>query len=42
MKPAESTTIEAVKWQKAAGAFISYDPNYRPSLWKSKEDAVKK
>lgn len=27
---------------KAAGALISYDPNYRPSLWKSKEDAVKK
>ena len=27
---------------KAAGVLISYDPNYRPSLWKSKEDAVKK
>ena len=27
---------------KAAGALISYDPNYRPSLWKSKEHAVKK
>lgn len=41
-EPAESTTIEAVKMAKAAGALISYDPNYRPSLWKSKEDAVKK
>mgnify|MGYP000781679370 CR=1 FL=1 len=27
---------------KAAGVLISYDPNYRPSLWKSKEYAVKK
>ena len=27
---------------KAAGVLISYDPNYRPSLWKSKERAVKK
>ena len=41
-EPAESTTIEAVKMAKAAGVLISYDPNYRPSLWKSKECAVKK
>ena len=27
---------------KAAGVLISYDPNYRPSLWKNKEYAVKK
>ena len=27
---------------KAAGVLISYDPNYRPSLWKSKGYAVKK
>jgi sugar/nucleoside kinase (ribokinase family) len=27
---------------KAVGVLISYDPNYRPSLWKSKEYAVKK
>lgn len=27
---------------KAAGVLISYDPNYRPSLWKNKECAVKK
>lgn len=36
-EPAESATIEAVKMAKAAGVLISYDPNYRPSLWKSKE-----
>lgn len=41
-EPAESTTIEAVKMAKAAGVLISYDPNYRSSLWKSKEYAVKK
>ena len=41
-EPAESTTFEAIKMAKTAGALISYDPNYRPSLWKSKEYAVKK
>ena len=41
-EPAESATIEAVKMAKEAGVLISYDPNYRPSLWKSKERAVKK
>ena len=41
-EPAESATIEAVKMAKAAGVLISYDPNYRPSLWKSKGYAVKK
>lgn len=41
-EPAEGETIEAVKMAKEAGALISYDPNYRPSLWKSKEIAVEK
>ena len=41
-EPAESATIEAVKMAKAVGVLISYDPNYRPSLWKNKECAVKK
>lgn len=41
-EPAEGATIKAVKMAKEAGALISYDPNYRPSLWKSKEIAVEK
>lgn len=41
-EPAERATIEAVKMAKSAGVLISYDPNYRPSLWKNKECAVKK
>lgn len=27
---------------KKSGAIISYDPNYRPLLWRSKEDAIEK
>ena len=38
--PARSATIEAIKLAKEAGAVISYDPNYRASLWKSQEIAV--
>lgn len=39
-EPARSATFFAVKEAKAAGAVISYDPNYRPLLWKSEEEAV--
>ncbi len=35
----ESTTIYAIEKAKEFGAIISYDPNYRESLWKSKEEA---
>ena len=41
-EPAKSATIEAVKMAKAAGVLISYDLDYRPSLWISIERAVKK
>ena len=34
-EPARSTTLAAIKTAKAAGALISYDPNYRASLWHS-------
>ncbi|MGN0323626.1 MAG: carbohydrate kinase [Oliverpabstia sp.] len=40
-EPARSATFFAVKEAKAAGAVISYDPNYRALLWKSEEEAVK-
>jgi len=32
-EPARSAALEAVKVAKAAGAKISYDPNWRPALW---------
>ncbi len=39
-EPARSATFYAVEQAKAAGAVISYDPNYRPLLWKSEEEAI--
>ena len=33
-------TMEAVRRAKENGAWISYDPNYRPSLWPDEETAV--
>lgn len=39
-EPARSATLEAVSSAKEAGALISYDPNYRSSLWESKKIAV--
>ena len=39
-EPARTATIEVVKIAKSSGAFISYDPNYRASLWEKKEAAV--
>ncbi|MBO4928198.1 MAG: carbohydrate kinase [Clostridiales bacterium] len=39
-EPARSATLEAVRLAKESGAVISYDPNYRASLWESREKAV--
>lgn len=39
-EPARSTTFEAVRLAKEAGAVISYDPNYRAPLWPSQEAAM--
>ncbi|MCR4671671.1 MAG: carbohydrate kinase [Lachnospiraceae bacterium] len=39
--PARTATLYAVRKAKEAGALISYDPNYRPNLWKSEAEAVK-
>lgn len=38
-EPARSATYEAVSLAKQSGAFISYDPNYRASLWPDVETA---
>ena len=39
-EPARETTMEAAVIAKRAGAVISYDPNYRASLWKDEKTAV--
>lgn len=39
-EPARSATIFAAEEAKKAGAVISYDPNYRPLLWKNRETAI--
>lgn len=39
-EPSKGATLEAVTLAKKAGAIISYDPNYRSSLWKNQRTAV--
>ena len=39
-EPARSATYEAVKIAKQSGSIISYDPNYRASLWRNEEAAT--
>lgn len=39
-EPCRSATFHALEEAKKAGAVISYDPNYRALLWKSKEAAM--
>lgn len=39
-EPARSAVYAALHRAKYAGAIISYDPNYRPALWSSREEAV--
>ena len=39
-EPSRSATWEAARLAKAAGALISYDPNYWPPLWRSQEEAA--
>lgn len=39
-EPAKNSTLYGISKAKEAGAYISYDPNYRASLWPS-EDAAR-
>ena len=39
-QPSKDTTVTAVTCAKEAGALISYDPNYRASLWSSEAVAA--
>lgn len=40
-EPSKSTTIYALQIAQKSGCIISYDPNYRASLWNSEEKARK-
>lgn len=40
-EPSRSATYEAIDIAKDAGAIISYDPNYRASLWGSQAEAIR-
>lgn len=39
-EPARTATVEALKLADASGCVMSYDPNYRDSLWTSAEAAA--
>lgn len=39
-EPARSATYQAVRLVKQHNALISFDVNYRPALWRSRQDAV--
>lgn len=41
-QPAERATLKAVEYAKQNGKVISYDPNWRPSLWKDVDMAKQK
>ena len=38
-EPARSATLSAIRQAKTAGSIISYDPNYRASLWENEDQA---
>jgi fructokinase len=39
-EPSRSATFEAVRLAKQNHAYISFDVNYRPALWSSRDDAL--
>lgn len=39
-QPVRSATFEAARLARKAGALVSYDVNYRPSLWKDPDEAL--
>ncbi len=41
-EPSRSATLEAAKIAREAGALISFDVNYRPTLWNSPEEAYER
>ena len=41
-EPARSATLYAARAARENGCLVSYDPNYRASLWNSQEEAVRR
>lgn len=41
-EPSCEATVSAVKYARQQGKIITYDPNYRPSLWKNSAEAFEK
>jgi len=41
-EPIRSATLRAIEIARAAGALISFDVNYRPALWTSREAAYQR
>jgi fructokinase len=39
-EPVRSATFEAAKIARKSGALVSYDVNYRPTLWKDQDEAI--
>ena len=39
-EPCRSAQLFAISRARSSGCLVSYDPNYRASLWRGKEDAV--
>lgn len=39
-EPSKSTVLTLLEYAKSKGKLISYDPNFRPALWSSKEAAI--
>ena len=40
VEPARTATVKAAETARACGALVSYDPNYRASLWKDEKTAI--
>ncbi|MDR0526283.1 MAG: carbohydrate kinase [Spirochaetaceae bacterium] len=40
-EPCRQTTHKAVSYAKSNGKIVSYDPNYRPLLWKNQDEAAR-
>ena len=41
-EPSRAATLRAVELAREAGALVSYDPNYRASLWPSQQEALER
>ena len=40
VEPARTATVKAAETARACGALVSYDPNYRASLWQDEKTAI--